>query len=52
MSEQESRLLYELNEKEKQLIRIIRRLKKGELIITVAGGLPVKVDDIKRNIEL
>ncbi len=42
----------ELSKEEKQLILFIRRLKEGELIISVARGLPVKVDEIKRNIEL
>jgi hypothetical protein len=35
----------ELSKEEKQLILFIRRLKEGELIISVARGLPVKVDE-------
>lgn len=52
MADMDSRLLCELNENEKHIIRIICRLKESELIITVAGGLPVKLDEVKRDIEL
>jgi len=40
------------NEKEQKLIEILRSLDYGELRITVKGGHPVHVEEIKKSIKL
>ena len=41
-----------LLDQDKQLIRLIRQTKSGELRIIVEKGLPTRVEAIKRGIEL
>lgn len=42
----------ELNEKEKNLIQIIRNLQYGEIRIIVQDGLPIRVEELKKSIKL
>ena len=41
-----------LSEKEHKLLEIIRNLDYGELLITVKGGVPVHLEEIKKSIKL
>ncbi len=41
-----------LNKQDERLIRIIRELKSGELRIIVAKGMPVRAEEIKRDVAL
>jgi len=41
-----------LAKQEKKLIELTRELDYGELHITVKGGLPVHVEEIKKSIKL
>ncbi len=41
-----------LNEQELHLVQLIRETKYGELVIMVADGKPVRVEEIKKSIKL
>lgn len=41
-----------LSEQERKLIQIIRELGYGELTITVKGGKPVHVNELRKSIQL
>ena len=41
-----------LNEKEQNLIRLIRETAYGELIIIVQDKVPIRVEELKKSIKL
>ena len=41
-----------LTKQEIHLIQVIRKMKCGEIHIFIADGIPVRVEEIKRKIEL
>lgn len=45
-------LINTLNEKEKNLIRLIRKIKYGELKIIIQDKVPVRVEELKKSIKL
>jgi hypothetical protein len=56
MSEQDpdldQRIILSLSQQDKKLIQVIREMNSGELKITVAKGVPVCAEEIKRNVAL
>ncbi len=48
--EPEKRLI--LNDQEQRLIQMIREIHHGELHIFVAGGKPVRAEEIKKSVKL
>lgn len=41
-----------LSEQEKRLVQMIRKMKDGELHIYVSDGKPIRVEKIRKRIEL
>lgn len=48
--EQNSRFVF--HEKEKNLIRLIREVKYGELRVIIQDGVPIRVEELKKSIKL
>lgn len=44
--------IYELTDKEKKLIDLIRTLDYGEISVIIQAGQPVKIDEIIKSIKL
>jgi len=41
-----------LTEKEQKLLDILRELGYGEVVVTIKGGIPVHIEEIKKSIKL
>jgi len=41
-----------ITEKEQKLLDILRELGYGEVIVTIKGGIPVHIEEIKKSIKL
>ena len=41
-----------ITEKEQKLIKILRNVEYGEVVIVVKGGTPVHIEEIKKSIKL
>ncbi len=41
-----------INEKEAKLIKLLRTIRSGEVRIVVQDGLPIRVEELHRSIEL
>jgi len=41
-----------LTEKEAKVLEVLRDLDYGELVVTVKGGIPVHIEEIKKSIKL
>ncbi|SKC45874.1 DUF2292 domain-containing protein [Maledivibacter halophilus] len=50
MSKKQSQIL--LNEKEKNLIELIRSTEYGEIRIVIQNAIPIRVEEIKKSIKL
>ena len=50
-NDQEGEVLV-LNEQEERLIRMIREMKYGEMLIHVVDAKPIRVEEIKKSIKL
>ena len=44
--------IYELTDKEKELINLIRTLDYGEISVIIQEGQPVKIEEIIKSIKL
>ena len=41
-----------ITEKEKKLLDILREIGYGEVVVTIKGGIPVHIEEIKKSIKL
>ena len=41
-----------ISEKEKKLFDILRDIEYGEVVVTMKGGIPVHIEEIKKSIKL
>lgn len=49
---QETILQEKITEKEKKILEIIRSLDYGEVRVVVTGGVPTRLEEIKKSIKL
>ena len=48
----EKKILQEITEKEKKILETIRNLDYGEVRVVVTGGVPTRIEEIKKSIKL
>ena len=48
----DDKILQEITEKEKKILETIRNLDYGEVRVVVTGGVPTRIEEIKKSIKL
>lgn len=48
----DKKILQEITEKEKKILETIRNLDYGEVRVVVTGGVPTRIEEIKKSIKL
>ena len=48
----DKKILLEITEKEKKILETIRNLDYGEVRVVVTGGVPTRIEEIKKSIKL
>ena len=42
----------ELSEQELQVVQIMREIEYGELMVSIKGGKPVRVEEVRKSIQI
>jgi len=50
--EKEKTVAAELSEKEWQIVQLMREIDYGELVISMKGGKPIRVEEVRKSIWL
>lgn len=48
----DKKILLEITEKEKKILETIRNLDYGEVRVVVTGGVPTRIEEVKKSIKL
>ena len=48
----DKKILLEITEKDKKILETIRNLDYGEVRVVVTGGVPTRIEEVKKSIKL